>query len=230
MSVAAAQPAAAQPTPDRELRLSFNADGTVNLVARDVTVRDILAEWARQCQCHVVNAERLPGGALATPLQFEAASQHAVLQSLLRSAAGYVLTPRQPGMTGASQYGTIFILATSSPLAGPYVPPAAPMVNLPTLGSPNDELAPVMTIPTAPPGQPAASAPASSRSSPFSRSSSPFVSAPNTPTPAPMPGAVTPIPQIPGTMAPATGQPPPVITPPRPGTVVPIVPITPSNP
>ena len=224
-------PAAAQFAPGRELRLSFNVDGTVNLSARNVTAREILAEWARQCQCHVVNAAQLPGGAIMMPLQFESAEQSVVLQALLRSAAGYVLTPRRPGSASASNYETIYILATSNPVAGPYVPPPTTVANLPTVGSPDSELPPAAAIP--PPAQAPSSAtpPAGRSSSPFTRSSSPFASAPSTPTTVPAPGTVTAVPQAPGPSLPGTSpapQAPPA--PPRPGTVVPIVPITPSNP
>jgi hypothetical protein len=203
----------------RELRLSFNTDGTVNLVARNVTARDILAEWARHCQCYVVNAEQLSGGAIMLPLQFESARQSDVLRSLLRSAAGYVLTPQRAGAQGASHYETIFILATSNPVAGAYVPPPAPPVSaLPTMGSPDDELPPVVPIPVQssmpPQGPPPGGA---TPSNPFgSRTNSPFVSI------TPVPGPAT----APGMPVPNSGSPP---QPPPPGTVVPIVPV-PSNP
>jgi hypothetical protein len=181
----------------KELRLSFNADGTVNLVARNVTARDILAEWARQCQCHVVNAERLPGGAIMLPLQFEHATQSAVLESLLRQAAGYVLTPKRAGAQSASNYETIYILATSNPVAGAYVPPPTASF-LPTTGAPDDELPPVVPIP-AQSGAPARP-PQPASSSPFgSRTNSPFVS-------------ITPV-SGPGTVAPGTAAPAPGVTP-----------------
>jgi len=217
----------------RELRLSFNADGTVSLAARNVTVRDILAEWARQCQCRVVNAERLPGGAIMLPLQFEHASQSAVLESLLRQAAGYVLTPRRPGVQSASNYETVYILATSNPVAGAYVPPPATPSLIPTTGAPDDELPPVVPIPvqsaTQPQGPPSQPPPSSS---PFgSRTqSSPFVSITPVPGPTAAPGTVTSTP-APGSVPPGTVPAPGGVTPPpRPGTVVPIVPVPPSGP
>ena len=37
-------------------------DGLVSVSAKDATVRQIIAEWARVGQAKVVNAERLPGG------------------------------------------------------------------------------------------------------------------------------------------------------------------------
>jgi hypothetical protein len=238
-ALAISAPASArQFSPGRELQLSFNADGTVNLVARNVTVRDILIEWARQCQCHVVNAERLPGGAIMLPLQFEHATQSAVLESLLRQAAGYVLTPKRPGVQSASNYETIYILATSNPVAGAYVPPPTSSL-LPTTGAPDDELPPVVPIPTQS-GAPARQAPPQpASSSPFgSRTNSPFVSI----TPVPSPGTVapgTPVTPPPGTVTPGgvvqgpTGPPAPpsnVPAPLPPGTGVPIVPAPPPSP
>lgn len=216
-----ATPAAAgQFTPGRELKLSFNPDGTVDLVARNVTTRDILMEWARQCQCHVVNAEQVVGGAIMLPLLFEDARQSDVLQSLLKSAAGYVLTPQRPGARSASNYETIYILATSNPTAGGFVPPppASAAVPPPTVGSPEDELPPVLPVPTLP-ARPAAApgaappAPPAAPANPFgSRTSSPFGSVTPAP-PAAQPGTTTPV-------APAPQQP---VAPARPGTAVPIV-------
>src|SRR5690606_4451683 len=101
-----------------------HGDGTVTLGAQNVSPREILLEWQRQCGCEVINADRMPGGAIMLPLQFDRADQRVVLQSLLRQAAGYVLTPKAPGSTTASDFGAIYILATSSTSAGAtYVPP-----------------------------------------------------------------------------------------------------------
>ncbi len=172
--LACATPVGAQTPTARTLQLSFDADGRVNLAARNVTVREILAEWARQCGCRVVNAERLPGGPLALPLQFEHASQAAVLRSLLQPAAGYVLTPGRSTRNGPSRYDTIYILATSTPVAGAYVPTAStavPTVPISTPGAPEDEIPPVVP---APPPQP-------------------------NPTPQPGPRPAAPTPNLPGT-------------------------------
>jgi hypothetical protein len=111
--------ARAQTAPARQLQLSFESEGAVTLMASNVTVREILAEWARKCGCFVVNADRLAGGPLTVPIAFERESQARVLASLLRQAAGYVLTPRRAGTNSASAYETIFIVASSSPAAAP---------------------------------------------------------------------------------------------------------------
>jgi hypothetical protein len=142
-----ALPIAAQAAPSR-LQLTLDANG-VHLVASQVTVREILAEWARQCGCYVVNADRLPGGPLPVPIQFDGVPQAKVLESLLRQASGYVLTPRRPGSAGPSDFETIYILPTSTasasaaPFTG-YAPPSA--VPIATTGSPDDEIPPVTPL------------------------------------------------------------------------------------
>lgn len=221
-------PATGQISTDRTLRLAFNADGSVNLAAQNVSVREILAEWARLCGCHVVNAERLTGGAIMLPLQFERASQSAVLQSLLRQAAGYVLTPRRAAAQSASHYETIFILPTSNPTAAAYVPPpASNSVMVPTRGVPDDELPPVVPIPNPTAVPPQNMPPAPGTSNPFgSRTSAPSVYAPGTGSPGMSlptvgaPGTVTSAPPAP---MPYPGGPGPL----PPGAAVPIIAVPP---
>lgn len=161
MGLGAAQSAAQTPT--RVLQLSFDAEGRVSLRAQNVTAREILAEWARLCSCYLVNAEKLPGDPVMVPLLFEQQAQSVVLSSLLRPAAGYVLTPRRAGSSGPSQYETIFILATSNPTASPSYATSTSSMPMPvpiaTPGSPDNEIPPVPDIGTAaagtvpPPGQ-----------------------------------------------------------------------------
>jgi len=139
---------AAAQTTARTLDLKFNADGTVTLAMQNVTPREVLAEWARRCGCYVINSEKMTGAPIAIPVRFENASQAVVLESLLRQAAGFALTPRRAGATGPSEFETIYVLATSSPSASAYSPaysPVAPVVNSP--GSPADEIPPVVPQP-----------------------------------------------------------------------------------
>jgi hypothetical protein len=202
----------AQDMTPRYLQLAFDADGTVTLSAKGVSVRDILAEWARQCGCLVVNADKLAGPAAPVPVEFAHAPQGAVLESLLRPAAGYLLTPRRPGSTGVSQYETIYILAASSGVAGPpaaYAPPsyAAP-APISTPGSPDDEIPPVgilppirgdQPIPNLPAQQPAAArAPAGPNPNPT----------PNPQPGLPLPGGIMASPIVPITTVPAPPGPP----------------------
>jgi len=161
LAVASSLPAAGQQA-NRRLELSFEADGTVTLRALDVSVSEILAEWARQCNCYVVNAtgltERIP-----VPLQFEHRSQQEVLRSLLREASGYALTPRRTDMRGPSAFETIFVLPTSRASQASYTPPpvVTPSVPTPTTGSPADEIPPVTPIRTLGPPAPQTPEPAS---------------------------------------------------------------------
>jgi hypothetical protein len=232
---AAAAPVMAQMPSGTSLNLSFDAEGRVNLVAQNVTVREILAEWSRQCGCHVVNAEKLNDGPLTVPVQFQNAAQSDVLESLLRDAAGFVLTPRRAGMQSASLYETIYILATSSAVDNSFGLPYTPDVPMPapTRGSPDDEIAPVTPVAPDPVGAEAPSG--ASPSNPFgSRTSSPNVfSTPSRPAPpsAPRtaPGGVTPPPPVPsGAMPYPSTLPYPSNTPPS-GVSVPIVPVPPSG-
>jgi len=165
LSVADASARAQFPTGDssRVLSLSFDQDGRVSLSARNVTIREILGEWARQCGCYVVNGEKLPGAPLAIPLLYEHETQAKVLESLLRQAAGYVLTPQRAGALSKSNFETIYILATSSPTAVTSFQPtsAAAAYPMPTMGAPDDELPPVL-----PPGAPRPMTPSSPSSGP----------------------------------------------------------------
>ncbi len=146
-------PALPQPA-ERKLQLTFHPDATVTLSAENVAVRDILAEWRRKCACTIVNAERLAGAPSPVPLFFDRADQAAVLDTLLRQAAGYTLTPQRAGVASPSRYETIFILATSNPTAGSYSAPVAPIAApITTAGSPDDELAPVRPFIQNGPGQ-----------------------------------------------------------------------------
>ena len=140
-------PAAAQPA-ERKLQLTFHPDATVTLSAQNVPVRDILAEWRLKCACTVVNAERLAAAASPVPMFFDHADQALVLDTLLRQAAGYTLTPQRVGATSPSRFETIYILATSTPSAGAYAAPFAPAsAPITTVGNPDDEIPPVRQVP-----------------------------------------------------------------------------------
>jgi len=109
---AAAFLSAAIPCAAGDLRLSM-ANGRVTLLARDVTVREILAEWARVGQARIINAEKIAGTPVTLELQDVPEAQ--ALDTVLRSAAGYVMVPRVAGAPGVSRYDRIMILASSRP-------------------------------------------------------------------------------------------------------------------
>jgi hypothetical protein len=192
----------------RTLDLTLEPGGLVTLKAQNVTVRDVLAEWARQCRCFIVNAQNLQGGPIAIPMLFERAPQQRVLESLLRQAAGYVLTPQRPGANSLSSFETIYIVAVSNPAPTAYSapPPAAAMLPPPTPGSPDDEIPPVTPMPAQPrPSNtpaPPAEQPAANQPPPAPRPPGtpgvfvPIVPiGPAQPAPGPTPGSVTPAPQ-----------------------------------
>ena len=99
-----------------ELKLTI-ANGYVTLIAKDVTVREILAEWARVGQTRIINADKVVGAAVT--LELDSVPEAQALDTVLRSAAGYVMAPRVAGSPGPSVYDRILILATSRPPAAP---------------------------------------------------------------------------------------------------------------
>src|SRR5918999_2939413 len=87
-----------------ELTLTM-ANGRVTVIAKDVPLRQILAEWARVGNTRMVNAEKLMGGPLT--LQLVDVPEKEALDILLRSAAGYMTAPRAQGVTGGSLYDRV---------------------------------------------------------------------------------------------------------------------------
>jgi hypothetical protein len=97
------------------------ANGRVTLVADNVPVRQILAEWSRIGNTQMVNAEKLGGSPVTLRLLDVPEAQ--ALDVVLRSASGYMAAPRAAGQAGASRFDRVLILATSRPTTtGP--PPA----------------------------------------------------------------------------------------------------------
>jgi hypothetical protein len=160
-AVSSITPRAQAPAPmSRRVELTFN-NGKVTLIAQGVTVREIMAEWARQCGCLVQGTDRLTGGS-TLPMRFEDQPEAAVLESLLRSAGGYLLGPKSPSSRGASIYGSVSVFPVTHGIAAPTyaspsVPIAAPLV---TGGTPDDEIPPVAPVSNpqtpaqTPPGRP----------------------------------------------------------------------------
>src|SRR5262249_61677242 len=113
---------AAVSTAVADVRLTLNS-GRVTVVAKDATVRQILAEWARVGQTKIVNAERIPGGPVT--LELADVPEGEALQVLLRSVSGYVAAPRPETIANASQFDRIMVMPTSSPARPPAPGPAA---------------------------------------------------------------------------------------------------------
>src|SRR6476660_1076405 len=82
-------------------------NGRVSLVAKDATVRHILAEWARVGQTKIVNMERVPGGPLTLELSNVPEAQ--ALEVLLRTLSGYMTAPRPVEVPNLSHFDRIII-------------------------------------------------------------------------------------------------------------------------
>jgi hypothetical protein len=87
-------------------------NGLVTLNAQNVSVRQILAEWARIGGARIVNGEKVAGGPVT--LQLSGIPERQALDTILRGVSGYMLASRQAGSTGASAFDRILILPTSS--------------------------------------------------------------------------------------------------------------------
>jgi hypothetical protein len=107
----------------QELKISM-ANGRVTLVATDVPLRQILAEWARIGDTRIVNGDKLSGPPLT--LQLVDYPEGRALDVLLREAAGYMAAPRGADRPGASMYDRILILPTSRPPAATATTTPAP--------------------------------------------------------------------------------------------------------
>lgn len=101
-----AVPAAAQ-----GVQLNFQ-NGLVTLSAENVPLRAILTEWARVGGTRIVNGDRVPGGLVT--LELVNVPERQALDTLLRTASGYLAGPRPPGDTGRSSFASVLILPTSS--------------------------------------------------------------------------------------------------------------------
>jgi hypothetical protein len=170
-----------------DLKLTIN-NGLVTLVAKDVPVRQILAEWARLGQTTIVNGDKLTGPPLT--LQLVDRPEREVLDVVLRSASGYIAAPRTMALANTSQFERVMILPVSH---GPVGVAAAPPQ--PQFGPGRGNMGPQMQLPP----------PVADEDEPMD---------PNVPTNQPMvtqPGP--PFPNAP----PQQGQQPPVMTSPRPG-------------
>ncbi|MEX2662973.1 MAG: hypothetical protein WD227_13675, partial [Vicinamibacterales bacterium] len=138
-----------------ELKLSING-GLVTLVAQDVPLSMIMAEWARIGQTRIVNGDKI-----LTPvsLQLVNVPERKALDILLRSASGYMLAERPTPMANASAFDRILILPTSKPPAytGPANPVPAPFTPrprpIPAQPMPDMDLQPEVN-PDAPPPLP----------------------------------------------------------------------------
>jgi hypothetical protein len=115
MAVSAAPCAAAG------LQLSI-IDGKVSIDAQEVTIRQILTEWARIGKTRIVNVERVSGGPIT--IKFDAVPEKQALDIILRTVPGYIAAPREAFVANASLYDTILIMPTTTAVAA-VRPPSA---------------------------------------------------------------------------------------------------------
>ncbi len=114
--------ALAVPALAADLKLQIR-DGRVTLEARAVTVRDILAEWARVGQTNIVNGEKVGGGPVT--LTLTDVPERDALDILLRSVSGYMAAPRVTDGGNGSIYDRIFVLAAARPSPAGATAPAS---------------------------------------------------------------------------------------------------------
>ena len=110
-------------------------NGRVTLVAKDATLRQILAEWAKVGQTKIVNGERVPGGPVT--IQLADVTEEQALSVLLRAISGYVAAPRPTTVANASRFDRIIVMPAAAP-AGVVAPatPAPAAVTQPAPGPP----------------------------------------------------------------------------------------------
>ncbi len=99
-------------------------NGLVSLDAQDVTVRQILTEWARVGKTRIINVERITGGPLT--LKFDNVPEKQALNIVLRAVPGYMALPRETPVADASLYDSILVMATTTAVAAPRPQQPAP--------------------------------------------------------------------------------------------------------
>jgi hypothetical protein len=92
-------------------------DGLVTLDAKDSSLREILAEWARVGQTRVVNAESVQNAPMT--VQLTGVPELQALETLLRSAAGFVAAPRAVMQASASVFDRILLMPGMRPAGVP---------------------------------------------------------------------------------------------------------------
>ncbi|HEY2905077.1 MAG TPA: hypothetical protein VGJ29_04200 [Vicinamibacterales bacterium] len=127
-------------TASADVRVAI-ANGRVTVIAKDATLRQILAEWARVGQVKIVNLERVPGGPITLELPDMPEAQ--ALDILLRSITGYIAAPREVAATNTSQFDRIVVmptLATPRPAASAVAQQPTFLQPTPVAGPPDDDV------------------------------------------------------------------------------------------
>jgi hypothetical protein len=111
-------------------------DGKVSINAEDVTIRQILTEWARLGKTQIINLERVVSGPIT--VKFDALPEKQALDIILRTVPGYLAAPRESYLADASVYDRILIMATTTTVAATTTTVAA-RPQLPYQGSPQTQ-------------------------------------------------------------------------------------------
>src|SRR3954447_4736360 len=125
-----------------DVRLTIT-NGHVTLSAKDATVRQILAEWARVGQTTFVNADKINSAPLT--LELADVSEELALDVILRSVSGYLAAPRPSTIANASRYDRVLVMPTSVGTKASTAPPPAfqqPQFNPQPLDDDDDDAAP----------------------------------------------------------------------------------------
>jgi hypothetical protein len=184
-----------------EVRVTMQ-NGRVSLVAKDATLRQILAEWARAGQARIVNAEQVAGGPMT--LELTDMPERQALDILMRTVGGYFAAPRPSPVPNAAFYDRIVVLPTAAPrpaVSSSSVPQVLPQARFQPTPIDDEVRAPFVTpspqpMPASPafqptpafqatpafqPAPPAATSPAAMPSAPATGASRPGVIIPATP-------------------------------------------------
>jgi hypothetical protein len=97
----------------QNVNLTIN-NGLVTLKATNATVRQILAEWERVGGTKIVNGEKITGQPVTLTLVDQPEGQ--ALETVLRSAAGYMVSERANPAPNASRFDRIMLMARTTPV------------------------------------------------------------------------------------------------------------------
>jgi hypothetical protein len=103
------------------------ANGRVTVVAKDATLQQILAEWARVGQTKIVNLERIVGAPMTLELTDVPEAQ--ALDILLRPVTGFMAASRPGDAATVSRFDRIVVMPT---MAAPRAPVTAAAMPAPT--------------------------------------------------------------------------------------------------
>ena len=115
---------AAASTASAQVQLTMES-GHVSLIAKNATIRQILAEWERVGQTKVVNGERVLGGALN--LELTNMPEQQALDIILRTVNGVIFAPRTRLAGGNVSAFAQIILMPPSVAPPPSSAPATPL-------------------------------------------------------------------------------------------------------